>query len=174
MRLSLLAMLFFLLASPIWPIGENPIVGDPFLIVNVKKNELAYIHDGKVEEVYKVATGKTGDETPLGTFTIIVKAKDPYYRKKDIPGGDKTNPLGSRWIGFDANDTDGRTFGIHGTNRPDSIGYSITAGCIRLPNQIVEEIFDGIPLGTKIYITDQDEPYIEIAKEFGAIKESTW
>jgi lipoprotein-anchoring transpeptidase ErfK/SrfK len=174
MKLSLLSMLVILIASPIWPIGDNPMVGDPFLIVNVKKNELAYVNDGEIKEVYKVATGKSGDETPLGTFTIIVKAKDPYYRKKDIPGGDPTNPLGSRWIGFNANDTDGRTFGIHGTNRPDSIGYSVTAGCIRLPNTIVEELFEEIPIGTTIYITDTEDPFIEIAKKFGAIKENTW
>ncbi|WP_227935017.1 L,D-transpeptidase [Alkalihalobacillus deserti] len=170
MQLSLLTLLTLLVISPIWPLGENPTVGDPFLIVNVATNELAYINDGEIQEVYKVATGKAGDETPTGTFSIIVKAKDPYYRKKDIVGGDPNNPLGSRWIGFNANDTDGRTFGIHGTNRPNSIGYSVTAGCIRLPNQIVEKLFEEIPLGTKIYITDKDETFIEMARSNGAIE----
>ncbi|MFC0558138.1 L,D-transpeptidase [Halalkalibacter alkalisediminis] len=170
MQLSLLTLVTFLMVSPIWPLGENPTVGDPFLIVNVSTNELAYINDGEIQDVYKVATGKVGDETPIGTFSIIVKAKDPYYRKKDIVGGDPNNPLGSRWIGFNANDTDGRTFGIHGTNRPDSIGYSVTAGCIRLPNEIVEKLFDVIPLGTKIYITDKNEKFIEVARSFGAIE----
>ncbi|GAE24806.1 protein erfK/srfK [Halalkalibacter wakoensis JCM 9140] len=169
MKLSLFSMLFLLIASPIWPIGENPTVGDPFIIVNVSSNELAFINDGEIKDVYKVATGKVGDETPLGTFTIIVKAKEPYYRKKDIPGGDPNNPLGTRWIGFNANDTDGRMFGIHGTNRPDSIGYSITSGCIRLPNMIVETLFEEIPLGTTIHITDKNEPFLEIATQFGAI-----
>ncbi|MDT8861692.1 L,D-transpeptidase [Alkalihalobacillus sp. MEB130] len=170
MKLSILSVLALVLASPIWPVGENPTLGDPFLIVNVSSHELAYINDGEIKDVYKVATGKTGDETPLGTFTIIVKAKDPYYRKKDIPGGDPNNPLGSRWIGFDADNTDGRTFGIHGTNRPESIGYSITAGCIRLPNEIVETLFEEVPLGTKIHIVEEKTPFIEIAQEFGAIK----
>ncbi|WP_332691400.1 L,D-transpeptidase [Halalkalibacter lacteus] len=169
MKLSL-SLLALLIASPIWPIGDNPTVGDPFLIVNVATNELAFINEGEVKDVYKVATGKLGDETPVGTFTIIVKAKDPYYRKKDIPGGDPNNPLGSRWIGFNANDTDGRTFGIHGTNRPESIGYSITAGCIRLPNDVVEILFEDIPVGTTIHITDADKPFIEIARNLGAIE----
>ncbi|MFC0473560.1 L,D-transpeptidase [Halalkalibacter kiskunsagensis] len=169
MKLSL-SLLALLIASPIWPIGENPTVGDPFLIVNVATNELAYINEGEIKDVYKVATGKLGDETPLGTFTIIVKAKDPYYRKKDIPGGDPNNPLGSRWIGFNANNTDGRTFGIHGTNRPESIGYSITAGCIRLPNEVVEILFEEIPIGTTIHITDKDELFIDVARHFGAVQ----
>ena len=170
MQLSLLTLVTFLMVSPIWPIGENPTVGDPFLIVNVSTNELAYVNEGEIKDVYKVATGKEGDETPVGTFSIIVKAKDPYYRKKDIVGGDPNNPLGSRWIGFNANDTDGRTFGIHGTNRPNSIGYSVTAGCIRLPNEIVERLFEEIPLGTKIYITDQNETFVEVARSSGAIE----
>ncbi|GAE33494.1 L,D-transpeptidase [Halalkalibacter akibai] len=170
MKLTLLSLLTMLVVSPIWPLGENPTVGDPFLIVNVESNELAYINDGDIQEVYKVATGKDGDETPTGTFSIIVKAKDPYYRKKDIPGGDPNNPLGTRWIGFNANDTDGRIFGIHGTNRPDSIGQAVTGGCIRLPNEIVEKLFDEIPLGTKIYITNKEETFIEVAQSFGAIE----
>jgi lipoprotein-anchoring transpeptidase ErfK/SrfK len=170
MKISLFSLLALLIASPIWPIGDNPTVGDPFLIVNVETNELAFIDEGEMKEIYKVATGKFGDETPLGTFSIIVKAKDPYYRKKEIPGGDPNNPLGSRWIGFNANDTDGRTFGIHGTNRPESIGYSITAGCIRLPNDVVETLFDKIPVGTTIHITDKNEPFIEVARRFGAIE----
>jgi lipoprotein-anchoring transpeptidase ErfK/SrfK len=169
MKLSL-TLLMFLVASPIWPLGDNPTVGDPFLIVNVSTNELAYINDGQIQDVFKVATGKSGDETPTGTFSIIVKAKEPYYRKKDIPGGDPDNPLGTRWIGFNANDTDGRTFGIHGTNRPESIGYAVTAGCIRLPNEIVEKLFDEIPIGTKIYITDNNEAFVEVAQSFGAIE----
>ncbi|ARK29422.1 L,D-transpeptidase [Halalkalibacter krulwichiae] len=170
MKLSLLSLLMLFITSPIWPIGQNPIVGDPLLIVNVSTNELAYIDQGEIQEVHKVATGKLGDETPVGLFTIVVKAKDPYYRKKDIPGGDPNNPLGSRWLGFDANDTDGRIYGVHGTNRPESIGYSITSGCIRLPNEIVEQMYDEIPIGTKIYITDAEEAYLEIAQNIGAIK----
>ncbi|MBP3951205.1 L,D-transpeptidase [Bacillus sp. YZJH907-2] len=167
----MLSLLVFLVASPIWPVGENPINGDPFIIVNVETNELAYINDGEIKEVHHVATGKDGDETPKGVFQIIVKAQNPYYRKKDIPGGDPNNPLGTRWIGFDANDTDGRTFGIHGTNRPDSIGQSVTAGCIRLPNKTVEALFDYIPLGTKIAITDNVEhTFLELAKEYGAVQ----
>lgn len=169
MRLALLSLLCLAIASPIWPLGENPTLGDPFLIVNVESNELAYIEDGEIKNILKVATGKNGDETPLGTFMVIVKAVNPYYRKKDIPGGDPTNPLGTRWIGFDANETNGRTYGIHGTNRPDSIGYSVTAGCIRLPNELVEKLFEEVPLGTVVHITNKKDSFETIAREFGAI-----
>ncbi len=170
MRLALFSFICLAIASPIWPLGENPTLGDPFIIVNVASNELVYIHDGKIKNKVKVATGKVGEETPLGTFMVIVKAMNPYYRKKDIPGGDPANPLGSRWIGFDANETDGRSYGIHGTNRPESIGYAVTAGCIRLPNELVEMLFEEIPLGTVIHITNEKDSFEMIARKFGAIK----
>ncbi|TWI57869.1 L,D-transpeptidase [Halalkalibacter nanhaiisediminis] len=169
MKIALLSFLSLLIASPIWPLGENPTPGDPFIIVNVASHELAVIQDGDIKEVMRVATGKLGDETPLGTFMITVKAINPYYRKKNIPGGDPANPLGTRWIGFDANETEGRTYGIHGTNRPESIGYAVTAGCIRLPNESVERLFNEVPLGTRVHITNQNHSFEMIAREFGAI-----
>ncbi|WP_425348915.1 L,D-transpeptidase [Halalkalibacter urbisdiaboli] len=168
MVLKLLFSFFFLVSSPIWPLGDNPTIGDPFIIVNVKDNQLAFFQNGEVLH-HSVATGKEGDETPIGLYTVTVKAENPYYRKRDIRGGDPKNPLGSRWIGFDANDTDGRTYGIHGTNRPNSIGYSVTAGCIRLPNRVVEALFDKVPLGTKILITDGEESFEQLARKYGAI-----
>jgi lipoprotein-anchoring transpeptidase ErfK/SrfK len=165
--LSVIISLFFI--SPIWPLGENPTVGDPFLIVNKSTNELAYIDEGKIQKVHQVATGRSEDLTPEGIFTIVVKAKDPYYRKKDIPGGSKENPLGSRWIGFDADRTDGRIYGVHGNNNPDSIGKYITNGCIRMFEEEVQVLFDKIPIGTRILITKSDQSFESLGKEHGAL-----
>ncbi|NSL50415.1 L,D-transpeptidase [Calidifontibacillus erzurumensis] len=162
-------LLFIMFFSPLWPIGQNPIVGDPFLIVNKKTNQLAYINEGKVQKVYPVATGKEDSLTPVGKFTITVKAVNPYYRKKNIPGGAKENPLGTRWIGFDAEGTDGRIYGVHGTNNPNSIGRYITQGCVRMYNKDVEELFSQIPIGTQIVIISTDLSFEKLGQQFGAI-----
>ena len=162
-------IVFILLMSPLWPIGENPIVGYPFLIVNKKTNKLAYINEGQIQKIYKVATGKEDDLTPVGKFTITVKAVRPYYRKKNIPGGAKENPLGSRWIGFDAENTNGRIYGVHGNNNPDSIGCYITQGCVRMYNEEVEELFAQIPIGTQIAIVSSDLSFNKLGQAFGAI-----
>ena len=163
--------ILILVASPIWPIGENPTNGDPFVIVNVHTNQLAFIHDGLIQEVLPAATGKQHTQTPLGMFTITVKAEQPYYRKKNIPGGHSDNPLGSRWIGFDALDTEGRTYGVHGTNRPNSVGYAVTSGCIRLTNQNIERLYNQIPIGTKILITEQNTSFEALGIEYGALSD---
>lgn len=168
MKLIMLAVI--LIVSPLWPLGENPSLNAPFIIVNKQSNQLAFVNEGKVQEVYPVATGATEELTPNGIHTIIVKAMNPYYRKKDIPGGAPNNPLGSRWIGFDAKDTDGRIYGIHGTNQPESIGQNISAGCIRMLNENIEKLYEQVPIGTKVWILRSDEDFESLAREAGAIE----
>jgi lipoprotein-anchoring transpeptidase ErfK/SrfK len=166
--LSPILMTFFL--SPLWPLGPNPVPGDPFVIVNKSRNELAFINENKVQTVVSVGTGMTQELTPEGLFTITVKAKNPYFRRGNIPGGDPANPLGSRWIGFDAKGTDGRIYGIHGTNQPASIGKYVSQGCIRSQNEVVSSLFPLIPLGTKILVITSKKSFEKLAQENGAIK----
>ncbi|MFZ7945160.1 L,D-transpeptidase [Neobacillus sp. 19] len=166
--LSPILIAFFI--SPIWPLGPNPMPGDPFVIVNKTKNELAFINENKVQTVISVGTGKTQELTPEGLFTITVKAKEPYYRRGNIPGGDPKNPLGPRWIGFDAKDTDGRTYGIHGTNQPATIGKYVSQGCIRSQNEVISSLFPLIPLGTKILVVSSKKSFEKLAQENGAIE----
>lgn len=165
----LLALFVAFSSNPIWPLGENPLPGDPFLIVNKSTNEVAFINENRVQTVVSAATGKTEELTPEGLFTVTVKAKNPYYRKSNINGGDPENPLGTRWIGFDANETDGRMYGLHGTNNPNTIGKYVSKGCVRLQNEAIESLYDFIPLGTKVLVTTTNESYESIAKEYGAM-----
>nr|WP_143414561.1 L,D-transpeptidase [Halobacillus massiliensis] len=149
-------MLFFSLFVP-------PVVtGETLTIVNKSTHELVVYQYG--EQIYKaeVSTGKTEELTPEGEFTFKVKAVDPYYRKKDIPGGHPDNPLGSRWIGFDAKGSDGRIYGVHGTNRPSSIGKSVSAGCIRMNNKQVEKLYTIVEEGSKVIIVKDNSNYEEI------------
>lgn len=162
-------ILFAFFISPLWPLGPNPLPGDPFVIVNKTTNELALIDENKVQTVVSVGTGKTKELTPEGLFTITVKAEAPYYRRKDIPGGDPRNPLGSRWIGFDAVETDGRIYGIHGTNQPETIGKYVSQGCIRTQNEVISSLYPLIPLGTKILVISTNKSFEQLAKENGAI-----
>ncbi|GGC91058.1 transpeptidase [Thalassobacillus devorans] len=156
-------LIFLLLAfSPPY----HPEVTDPFIIVSKETNQLAFFDNGKLEKVYRVATGATQDLTPAGLFTVTVKAKDPYYRKKDIPGGDPKNPLGSRWIGFDAKGTDGRIYGIHGTNQPSSIGENVSQGCIRSNNNEVEQLYEQVPIGAKILIVENDRDFLSLYEDY--------
>ncbi|MGM0846081.1 MAG: L,D-transpeptidase [Bacillota bacterium] len=165
-----LLLSIILIVSPIWPLGKNPLPGDPFLIVNKQTNEIAFIQGEQIRDEFSAATGKTDDLTPQGLFTIIIKAENPYYRKLNIQGGDPNNPLGTRWMGFDAKGTDGRIYGIHGTNHPDSIGKYISNGCIRMHNAEVEALFDKVPSGTKVLIVKSGKSFEDLAVEHGAMR----
>ncbi|MCA0970156.1 L,D-transpeptidase [Halobacillus litoralis] len=136
------------------------------LFVNKSTHEIALFESGEEQFTAPAAIGKTDDLTPEGIFSIVVKAKDPYYRKTDIPGGDPDNPLGSRWIGFDARGTDGRMYGVHGTNRPESIGKSVSAGCIRLKNEDVEKLYESVGKGTDIVIVKSEQSMEQLYDEW--------
>ncbi|RSL32084.1 L,D-transpeptidase [Salibacterium salarium] len=147
-----------------------PEAGDPYIIINKQTNKLAFVTEGHIKSEYPVATGKNETLTPEGEFTITVQAIRPYYRKLDIKGGDPKNPLGTRWIGFDANNTNGRIYGIHGTNRPESIGTYVSNGCIRMKNKDVNELFEEMENGIKVWIEKSPKSLKQIAGERGVLE----
>jgi lipoprotein-anchoring transpeptidase ErfK/SrfK len=167
--LHLFTALYLLIGSVFWPFDAQILPGDPLIIVNKRTNELAFIDRGQVVLTSRVATGARNGLTPEGLFTVKVKAVNPYYRKKNIPGGDPRNPLGSRWIGFDAKGTDGRIYGIHGTNDPASIGGYVSQGCIRMPSGSLEELYERVQTGTNILVVHSHQSMEQLARESGAI-----
>jgi lipoprotein-anchoring transpeptidase ErfK/SrfK len=46
----------------------------------------------------------------------------------------------------------GDGYGIHGTDEPNSIGHSVSHGCIRMHNADVEKLYSMVPVGTPVYI----------------------
>jgi len=119
-------------------------------LVDKSQNILILESDSDVVKTYRVSTGKN-NITPVGTFKITSKLIDPAWTHegKVIPAGDPKNILGTRWLGFDV-----PGYGVHGTTQPQSIGQQATAGCVRMLNQEVEELYDLLPLGTEITIID--------------------
>ena len=75
----------------------------------------------------------------------------PITSMKTIPYGDPENVLGTRWMGFE-NQPGVMGYGIHGTERPESIGGDESMGCVRMRNREVEELFGVVPRGTPVRI----------------------
>ncbi|MDC0761980.1 L,D-transpeptidase family protein [Brevibacillus sp. AG] len=88
---------------------------------------------------YPVAIGKNGS-TPEGYYTIQQKINQPR-------GHD--NIYGTRGMVFQENG-----YAIHGTNHPESIGSSVSLGCVRLYNAAVEELYSFVSLGTEFIISN--------------------
>ncbi len=125
-----------------------------YLLIDKSANRLTVIVNGRAAYGFPVATGRTKSLTPTGTFHIVTKIVKPWYVRKQIPGGDPRNPLGTRWMGINVPDSGGYRYGIHGTNRPYSIGSSASSGCVRMHNKDVEWLYRHIPLGTVVIIRD--------------------
>jgi lipoprotein-anchoring transpeptidase ErfK/SrfK len=125
--------------------------------ISKSRNDLVVLLNGEFFKRYRVGTGKF-DKTPVGTFEISDKITEPVWWRpdgKEVPFGDPANILGTRWMALRATgDTpDVRGYGIHGTWEPDTIGKSESAGCVRMLNADVEEIFTLVPLHTEVTIT---------------------
>jgi hypothetical protein len=46
----------------------------------------------------------------------------------------------------------GDGYALHGTDKPETIGRSVSHGCIRLRNEDIETLYRMVPVGTPIYI----------------------
>ncbi|MEQ7807680.1 L,D-transpeptidase [Priestia aryabhattai] len=137
------------------------------IIINKYYNKLAYFHDGKLEMVEPVATGKTWEKTPVGFFKVVNKIKNRPYYTGHIPGGDPRNPLGKRWLGLNANGTYGDTYGIHGNNNESSIGKYVSQGCVRMHNADIEKLYDKVQVGTPVAITYSYKSFVDLTKVYG-------
>ena len=71
--------------------------------------------------------------------------RQPYLPR--FMAGGPGNPLGARALYL--GDTDYR---IHGTNQPLTIGHAVSSGCFRLVNPDVIDLFNRVPVGTKVVI----------------------
>ena len=120
--------------------------------IKVSKSQytLSLYLNEKLYRVFKVGVGRQ-DRTPVGVFEILNKSREPSWAppgREPLPYGHPDNIIGTRWMGLkpiEGTDPYIRGYGIHGTVDPDSVGTPSSAGCVRLRNEQVEELFDFIP-----------------------------
>ncbi len=120
------------------------------VVVDRSQNVLILKSNEEVLKTYRVATG-INNSTPLGEFKIVNKLKDPVWYKAGavVPSGSPENILGSRWMGISVSG-----YGIHGTTQPESIGEHVTAGCVRMREPDVQELYTILPVSAEVTIID--------------------
>ncbi|HEX6989241.1 MAG TPA: L,D-transpeptidase family protein [Bacillota bacterium] len=87
---------------------------------------------------FPVAVGKENTPSPPGEWLVV-------HKDRGWGGG-----FGTRWLGLNV---PWGIYGIHGTNKPWSIGTFASAGCIRMFNRDVERLWDVVPLRTPVTIS---------------------
>jgi len=137
------------------------------IVVSLEDRKLALVENGQVKKVYTVAVGKPSTPSPVGTFTIQRRVKNPVYQhdgKVVEPG--PGNPVGTRWMGLSV-----KGYGIHGTNEPKSIGKAASHGCIRMARKDLEEMYGMVSVGDTVELIGQRNE--ETAQLFSEPKPAT-
>jgi len=131
------------------------------IVVSFPDHKLALLEGDRVLKIYNVAVGAASSPSPSGEFHIVQRLENATYYKPGVmigPGAE--NPLGPRWIGLNI-----KGFGIHGTNRPKSIGKNASHGCIRLSNSDITDLFARVRVGDRVSLIAERTD--EIAQLFG-------
>lgn len=152
------------------------------IVLNRAEKRLYFYPPGRPGEVdtYAISVGKDGWETPLGTYAISEKKKDPTWTPPAsvrashaaygdilpavVPAG-PDNPLGQYAMRLNST-----SYLIHGTNKPWGMGLPVSSGCIRMQPEGVAELFGKVSTGTQVLIVDQpyklgwlgDDLYLEV------------
>ncbi|MCO6186253.1 L,D-transpeptidase [Rhizobium sp. L1K21] len=93
------------------------------------------------------------------TQSMIKREPDRYGPLADgLPGGTQ-NPLGARALYLYRNGED-TLYRLHGTIEPWTIGTMVSSGCVRFLNQDIIDLYDRVPVGTRVVILPASGPVV--------------
>ena len=132
------------------------------IIVHTSERYLYVVQPGGRAMRYGIGVGRDGFQWQ-GLVKITQKKEWPDWtppeemiqRQPYLPrwmAGGPGNPLGARAMYLGAT-----VYRIHGTNQPTTIGTAVSSGCFRLTNPDVADLYDRVPVGTKVIIRQRPE-----------------
>ncbi len=123
-----------------------------------------YLHlvdeDGEVLRHFPTTLGSEFNPSPSGNFEVTSVTREPWFHYQPellnegsgedyrIPPG-PNSPVGVVWIALSK-----PHYGIHGTSAPETIGYSVSHGCIRLTNWDARIVADQVSAGVPVEFID--------------------
>ena len=127
----------------------------PIVVVRRGSHRLHLFRGLHAVRAMPVATGRPGNPTPLGRFTIITKIRRPWWYPPPADWAEGLSPIPPGPGEPTRNALDGavRTRGgIHGTPDAASVGYSRSHGCVRMFPHQAEWLFRRVHVGTTVFI----------------------
>jgi lipoprotein-anchoring transpeptidase ErfK/SrfK len=132
------------------------------IIISTNERHLYLVQGGGRALRYGIGVGRDGFQWQ-GLLNITRKAEWPDWtpppemitRQPYLPrfmAGGPGNPLGARAMYLGTT-----VYRIHGTNRPDTIGTKVSSGCFRLVNADVADLYERVPVGTKVIVRQKPE-----------------
>ncbi|MFW2178113.1 MULTISPECIES: L,D-transpeptidase family protein [unclassified Moraxella] len=124
-------------------------------LVAKKAENVLYAYNGdKLIATYPTTVGSSDTPSPTGTFKIVNRVKNPWYKATQGEGKDKkvfmlppgpNGPVGVVWMGLNK-----PSYGIHGSPVPEGISRQASHGCVRLTNWDVLEVYANVDTGTTV------------------------
>ena len=108
-----------------------------WILIEVDLKRLTLYEGTTLLKRYPIASGAWKTPSPLGVFRITGRFET------ELSG------FGTRFLRLNV---PYGNYGIHGTNRPESIGSNASHGCFRLRVQDAEELYALTPNGVKVYV----------------------
>jgi hypothetical protein len=128
--------------------AESRPVGEPIMAIVSLRDQQITVYDAKGRIMRApVSSGQKGRETPAGIFTVLQKEAEHYSNMYD----DAYMPHMQRltWTGI----------ALHGGPLP---GYPASHGCIRMPYDFAERLFDATRLGMRVIVGPNDVVPVQI------------
>ena len=127
------------------------------IVIDTAGKHLYLVQPGQRALRYGIGVGRPGFAWS-GLKTVSRKAEWPDWtpppemlaRRPDLPrhmAGGPANPLGARALYLGSS-----LYRIHGTNEPGTIGQSVSSGCIRMMNDDVVDLYERVPVGTRVEV----------------------
>lgn len=137
------------------PLEEVELTVNPYRIeIDMARFRLTVLRRDVVQLTTEVGLGTGETPTPIGDFYLM------ELLKPSTP----TGPYGPYAYGLSGYSNTLESFnggegviGIHGTNQPDLLGGPVSHGCIRVANDMIEEMTDFLPLGTPVHVIGPGE-----------------
>lgn len=161
---------------------HRQVVGDPTgeapgtIVVDPGQRYLYLVEPNGKARRYGIGVGREGfawngratiqmkREWPKWFPPVEMQARDERARKfaNGMDGG-PDNPLGARALYLFQGGKD-TLYRIHGTNEPRSIGKAVSSGCIRMLNADVIDLYNRVPVGTKVVVIPATNPLARLGK----------
>ncbi len=105
--------------------------------IDIHRKSLTVYRGTEAHKTYVVATGRYDTPTPIGVFRVT-------HRFAGEMSG-----FGTCFLGLNV---PWGQFGIHGTNKPGSIGSNASHGCVRMYVRDAEAVYAAVPNGARVVI----------------------
>ncbi len=115
--------------------------------VNLTEQKLYLLENGKVIDSWLISSGKRGNDTETGTYTIKWKLESQNMGREDTTVKPFYYQPNVRWVMYFNGDQ-----ALHGVYWHSNWGTRMSHGCVGMPNSRAQQIYEWAPQGVDVWV----------------------